>query len=190
WYTDSSHSKTTNDVKQATRQLNYSAAPKYYGAFTNTFTYKGISLEVQFNYNFGNYVVDGWGNYTTSDGAYLGIYNQLSEELNSWKKPGDITNIPKNILGGNKSSYTFSTRYLYKGDYIRLRNLQLAYSIPKSALAKAHIANLSVYVRGTNVMTFVKDKNLPFDPEQGIDSNGDLQVFMPCAFTAGLKIGL
>ena len=190
WYVDSSHSKTTNVYSSAAQQLNYSAAPKYYGAFTNTFTYKGISLDVQFNYNFGNYVIDNWDFYINSDGNFLGYFNQLSSALHSWKKEGDVTNVPKIIYGGNQSSNYSSTRYLYRGDYVRLRNVQLAYSLPKSLLSKAHISNLSIYVRGTNLATIVKDKNLPFDPEQGINSTGDLQVFMPRTVTAGLKIGL
>jgi TonB-linked SusC/RagA family outer membrane protein len=190
WYTDSTHSKTTNNYTQATRQLNYSAAPKYFGAFTNTFTYKGFSLQLQFNYNFGNYVLDGWGSYTSSEGTYLGSFNQLSNQLNAWQKAGDVTNIPKVIYGGNKHSYVTSTRFLYKGDYIRLRNVQFGYSFPKALLTKLHLSNLNVYVRGTNLLTFVKDKNLPFDPEAGIDSEGNLNVFMPKTVTAGLRVSL
>ena len=190
WYTDSSHGSTTNDYTQAALQLNYSAAPKYYGAFTNTFSYKGISLQVQFNYNFGNYVLNRWGSYTSSDGAYLGSFNQMATELDAWQKEGDVTNTPKIIYGGNKRSNTTSTRFLYKGDYIRLRNIQLGYSFPKALLSKAHLANLNVYVRGTNLITFIKDKNLPFDPEQGIDSYGNLNVFIPRTITAGVRIGL
>ncbi len=190
WYADSTHSNTTNVYSDAKQQLNYSASPKYYGAFTNTFTYKGLSLQVQLNYNFGNYVIDNWYFYTNSDGLYLGIFNQMSNQLNSWKKEGDVTNTPKIIYGGNQNSNYTSTRYLYKGDYIRLRNVQLSYNIPQALLKKARIANLSVYVRGTNLATIIKDKNLPFDPEQGISSTGDLQVYMPRTITAGLKVGL
>ncbi len=190
WYSDSTHKATSNDYTSVKRQLNYSAAPKFFGSFTNTFTYQSFSLQVQFNYNYGNYVIDGWGTYTSTEGAYLGSFNQLSNQLNSWKKTGDITNTPKIIYGGNNTSYATSTRYLYKGDYIRLRNAQLAYTLPKSVLSKAHLANASFYVRGTNLFTLIKDKNLPFDPEQGIDSEGNLEVFIPRTITVGIKLGL
>ena len=190
WYVDSSYTKTTNNFSNAPRQLNYSAAPKYYGAFTNTFTYKGFSLQVQFNYNFGNYILDTWGSYTSSEGTYLGSFNQLSNQLNRWQKAGDVTNVPKIVYGGNKNSYRTTTRFLYKGDYIRLRNVQFGYNLPKSVLAKMHMSNINIYVRGTNLFTIVKDKNLPFAPEQGIDSQGNLEIFIPKTITAGLKIGL
>ncbi len=190
WYTDSSHKNKTSDYTQAKQSLNYSAAPKYFGAFTNTFTYKGFSLEVQFNYNFGNYVIDDWAYYLQSDGAYLGYFGQLSSSLHGWKKPGDVTDVPKQVFGGNSNSNIASTRNLYKGDYIRLRNLQFAYSFPKGIAKKAHLSNLSIYVRGSNLLTIVKDKNLPFDPEQGINSEGNLEIFIPRTITGGIKIGL
>ncbi len=164
--------------------------PKFYGGFVNTFTYKGISLSAQLNYNFGNYVYDQWGTYLSSEGLYLGAFGQMSQELNSWKKAGDVTNVPKVIFGGNKNSYRTSTRFLYKGDYIRLRDVTLAYAIPQTLIRKAHINTLSVYLRGTNLATFGTDKYIPFDPEAGINATGNLEVFIPRTISAGIKIGL
>ena len=51
-----------------------------------------------------------------------------------------------------------STRYLYNGSYVRLRNVQLAYAFAKTLLQKWNISNLSIYVRGTNLFTWAKDK--------------------------------
>jgi len=115
---------------------------------------------------------------------------QLTNELRSWKKPGDKTDIPRILAGGNKSSNRPSTRYLYKGDYIRLRDIQVGYSLPKSLLDRAKISSLMVYVRGTNLLTFATDKNIGIDPELGSQGIADLQVFMPKSVTAGIKIGL
>ncbi len=192
WYTDATHKSTTNTISKTTQVLDNTktAMPKYYGAFTNTFSYKGISLSAQFYYNFGNYVYDSWGSYLNSEGTYLGAFGQMSQELNSWKQPGDVTNIPKIVFGGNKNSYRASTRFLYKGDYIRLRDLQLGYTIPQKYTRKAYINNLNVYVRGTNLLTFKTDKYLPFDPETGINSTNNLDVFPLKSITAGVKIGL
>jgi TonB-linked SusC/RagA family outer membrane protein len=190
WYTDGTKKATTNNTNKLSLALTgKSGSPKYYGGFTNTFTYKAFTLSAQFYYNFGNYVYSTWETYLQSDGAYLGSFGQLSEQLKGWKKPGDITNTPKVILGGNKNSKAQSTRFLYKGDYIRLRDVQLSYAIPKSALDKAHISNLSIYLRGTNLLTFATDKNLSVDPELGANSLTDFQVFNPKTVSAGIKIG-
>lgn len=189
WYIDSSRSKTTNVYSAAKLVLNGQADPKYFGSVMNTFTYMGFSLAVQFYYNFGNDIYDIWDRYMNSDGLYLGSFNQLSDQLNSWKNPGDVTDVPKIIYGGNKSSYNHSTRYLYKGDYIRLRDAQLSYSLPKSVISKAHITSLTFYVRGTNLMTFGQDKKLPFDPEAGAISQSNFDVFIPRTISGGVKIG-
>jgi hypothetical protein len=78
---------------------------------------------------------------------------------------------------------------LYKGDYIRLRDAQLSYSLPKSLVSRARISNLTLYVRGTNLLTFGQDKNLPFDPEAGAAAQSNFDVFIPKTITGGIKIG-
>jgi TonB-linked SusC/RagA family outer membrane protein len=191
WYTDETKSTTTNNANAAALSLTGKVAtPKYYGSFTNTFTYKNIALEGQLYYNFGNYLYNTWENYLSSDGAYLAAMNQMSSQLNAWQKEGDITNTPKIVYGGNQLSNRPSSRYLYKGDYIRLRNIQLSYTFPKSVLAKAKISSLNFYVRGTNLFTFGADKNLPVDPEAGATNINDFQVFNPKTVSIGLKLGL
>ena len=190
WYTDSSKKSTTNVYSSAKQVLNYSASPKVYGSFSNSFSYKGITLDAQFYFNFGNYLYDTWGSYLNSEGLYLGSFNQMNNELKSWKKAGDKTNVPEIVFGGNQNSYRSSTRFLYKGDYIRLRNIQLSYSLPQALIKKAHISNLTVYVRGTNLFTFGTAKDLPYDPESGIYSATNLEIYIPKTVTGGIKIGL
>ena len=189
WYLDGSHTGDTTKYSVAKLALNGQADPKYFGSVTNTFSYKGISVSVQFYYNFGNKIYDIWDRYLNSDGLFLGAYNQESSQLNSWKKPGDITNVPQIIFGDPSSSWNHSTRYLYDGKYIRLRDLQVSYSIPKSILGKAKISNLTLYFRGTNLVTFDTDKNLPFDPETGAAALSNFDVFIPKTITGGIKLG-
>lgn len=192
WYTDNSKKQITGNYDSANFVLNdkYTGTPKVFGSFTNTFTYKGFSLDAQFNYNFGNYIFDTYGFVTGSDGAYLGGFNQMTSQLKAWQKPGDKTDVPQIIFGGNGNSTDLSTRYLYNGNYIRLRNIQLSYSIPKSLIDKMHISSLSFYVRGTNLLTFGTDKNLPYDPEAGVaSSSGNFEVFIPKTIAGGLKLG-
>ena len=71
---------------------------------------------------------------------------------------------------------------------MRLRNLQVGYNVPKNLLSKIKLNNAFVYVRGTNLWTWVKDDNLPFDPEQGSTSASNLNVFIPKTITAGLNL--
>jgi hypothetical protein len=191
WYTDETHSKTTGSYNEAQPSFtNKSGSPKYFGSLTNTVTYKRLSLQLMLYYNFGNYIFVGWNYMLMSDGLFLGSANQLTDELSAWQKPGDKTDVPQIIYGGNNNSNFPSTRFLYKGDYIRLRNVELSYSMPGVALKRLHMSGMSIYVRGTNLLTFVEDKHLPCDPELGITSNMDMQVFIPKSVTAGIKINL
>ena len=65
----------------------------------------------------------------------------------------------------------------------------MGYDVPKTVLSKINIASATFYVRGTNLWTWVKDKNLSFDPEQGVSSQTNLEVFIPKTITAGVNIG-
>ena len=188
WYTDPSHATTTNVYPgAATRELIGNALPKYFGSFTNTLNFREFSLEAQFYYNFGNYVYDSWGSYYLGAG-FGATFNKVQRVLDRWQKPGDVTQIPKYIYNGNKSFQNGSTMWLNKGDFIRLRNLQLGYTLPKNIAGKAKMSNVFIYVRGTNLFTWVKDENLPFDPEQGTTSASNLNVFIPKTVSFGLNI--
>ena len=191
WYTDATQKTTTNNYKEAQFELSdkYTATPKVFGSLTNTFNYKGFVLDAQFNYNFGNYLYDTWGFVTQSDGAYVGGYNQMTTQLSAWQKAGDKSNTPQIIFGRNDNSNGLSTRYLNKGNYIRLRNIQLGYLFPKALTDKMHLGSLNIYLRGTNLLTFATDKNLPYDPEAGVASSTNFEVFIPKTIAGGIKIG-
>ncbi|MBE7170799.1 MAG: SusC/RagA family TonB-linked outer membrane protein [Williamsia sp.] len=170
WYTDGSKSKTTTDYSSALRVPYQSAAPKYFGGFSNTFTFKGISLNGDFYYNFGNYIVDGWST-RFYDGAYYTFNKYQREFTNRWTTPGQITDVPKYVAGGGvqSNSQAFSSRFLYKGDFIRLKNVALGYDLKKAPYLKnlPGVSKLYLYVRGTNLWTKTFDEKLPYDPESG-----------------------
>jgi hypothetical protein len=188
WYTDSSRKTTTNTYPPAsTRQLSGNALPKMFGSFTNSVTFKGITLDLQLYYNFGNYVYDTWGGYYLGAG-FGATFNKVARVLNRWQSAGDVTDIPRYVEGGNRSFQSASTFWYNKGDFIRVRNIQLGYTFPKELISRANLSNAFFYVRGTNLWTWVKDENLPFDPEQGTTSSSNLNVFIPKTVTVGLNL--
>nr|WP_199076518.1 TonB-dependent receptor [Pedobacter sp. ASV19] len=187
WYTDETMTQTTSNYNLAKLVPNRSATPKVFGSFTTAFTYKGFSLDALLYYNFGNYVMDLWSRYTQSDGDNSS-FNHFASAMDAWQKPGDVTDVPIYIFNNTNNSSRASSRFLYKGDYIRLRELTLAYAFPKSVLSKAKIDGLSVYVRGTNLATWVRDKKLPYDPEAGLTGQSNYNIPMPKVFTLGLNL--
>ncbi len=188
WYLDSTMTTTTNVYSSAQRVPYGSASPKYFGGFTNTINFKGFTLEAQFNYQFGNLVQDTWAGYYLGAGFNAG-FNKIKRVLDRWQKAGDVTDIPKYIEGGNKSFQSFSSFYLAEGDFIRLRNIQVGYDLPKNLLSKIKVESASFYVRGTNLWTWVKDKKLGWDPEEGVSSQTNLDVLIPRSITVGVNLG-
>jgi hypothetical protein len=121
------------------------------------------------------------------DGTYPDL-NKYVWELQRWQKPGDITNVPRYEFGSTNNSNAFSTRFLFKGDYIRLRNLTLGYNLSNALTSRLGISGLRFYVRGTNLWTKTYDKNLTVDPEQGVNSLSNLNIFYTKSLTAGLNL--
>jgi len=190
WYKDGTKKETTSDVTQVNNTIIGSASPKGFGGLTTTFTYKGISLSGQFNYQYGNYLYNQWGFLSESDGAFFSLNQDKKEYERRWQKAGDITDVPQYVAGNQSGSNNTSSRYFFKGDYIRLRNVSLSYSFPKSMMSRIHIENLTIYVRGTNLWTKTFDNNITFDPEQPINGANDLQVLMQKTFSFGLTVNL
>lgn len=188
WYTTDKHQASSNIYPGANaRILAGQALPKFFGSLTNALTYKGFNLSAQLYYNFGNQVFDTWRGYYLGSG-FGASFNKVKRQLDAWKQPGDITTVPKYVYNGNKNFNAGSTYNLNDGSFVRVRDIQFGYTLPKAYAEKLKIGNANFYVRGTNLFTWVKDENLPFDPEQGTSSASNLNVFIPKTVTVGLSL--
>ncbi|NML39283.1 SusC/RagA family TonB-linked outer membrane protein [Chitinophaga sp. G-6-1-13] len=193
WYTNADKTATTNIYGEAQRFNQGSALPKFYGGITNHFSYKGFELSFQFFYNWGNKVYDNWGSFTESDGSGgFGASSKLSRRIyeNRWQQPGDITSIPKVVFGGTQTglSNQASSRFLYDGSFIRLRDLLLAYNLPKLWLSKAGLTEARVYFRGNNLWMYVKDRQLTMDPEVPVTGDYDQRPPIFKTFLVGVDV--
>lgn len=142
------------------------SAPKAYGGFDNTFRYGGFDLNVMLTYQLGFYV-----SYGTNAGLHDQRYwNNAVDVLNRWQKVGDITNFPRAVYGDNVSyGNTIPLDInVFKADFVKLRNLSLGYTFPKSILGKAKLNNLRVFVAGQNLAIIT---NYP-GPDPEVSSNG------------------
>ncbi|QJW91548.1 TonB-dependent receptor [Spirosoma taeanense] len=156
---------TTNNYNDAEYVPLGSPTPKFIGGVTNNFSYKGIDLSVLFNGQFGNYIYNGGGKFMSANGDFFD--NQTVDQMNRWQKPGDITNVPQaRLLGGNGTGE--SSRYLSKGDFVRLRTITLGYNLPSNLVNRVKLTRVRVYVTGQNVLTFTKYNG--WDPEVNSDA--------------------
>jgi TonB-linked SusC/RagA family outer membrane protein len=155
---------TTNDYNDAGNFIVGNPNPDVIAGMTNTVSYKGFELSFLFQGVFGNQIMNGAGGFMSASFDYFD--NQTRETLDRWQKPGDITNVPQlRLLGGNGISA--SSRYIYDGDYVRLKNVTLAYNLPKSIAQKFRLNSLRIYATGVNLLTFTDYPG--WDPEVNTD---------------------
>ncbi|UZR94557.1 hypothetical protein [Chondrinema litorale] len=88
--------------------------------------------------------------------------------MDRWQEEGDVTDVPRVVYGTNDDSRT-SSRFLYDGDYLRVKDIVIGYKLPASLLRPVKIDQASVFARGTNLFTWVKDDRLKYDPEVRAD---------------------
>jgi len=171
----------------ANRKIIGSADPDFTGGIVNNFSYKGFSLSFQFNFSKGGSTFDNTSYITEGDGAFMQGYIR-STQLARWQKPGDITDVPRRIAYNNDNGSYTSSRRLHSSDYIRLKNLTLAYSFPKSILNSINFDSARVYFSGSNLWTSAKYDD--YDPESA-SINGFVGYGLPIAktYTVGVEIG-
>jgi TonB-dependent starch-binding outer membrane protein SusC len=168
WY--NADGKITNQYKNARRILAGSPEPKFTGGISSSLSWKGISLDATFEFRTGNKVLIDENFYLNSDGYSWGN-NQAITGLDYWKKPGDNARNPKPLADNSTFSNGFSsTRWMQNGDFMRIKNLTLAYVLPSSLVKRMGIEQIRIYTSAINLYTFHKVDF--WDPERGQDGTG------------------
>ena len=162
--------------------------PEVYGNLYSNLSYKRFSLNVNFNYSYGNDIY----NYQRSllEGGSQ-FFNQTTAMNRRWMVEGQHTDIPKATFGDPMGNSRFSDRWIEDGSYLRLRSLTLAYELPVNSV---WLQGFSVWATANNLFTLTN--YLGSDPEvwagnsvlyQGIDRGLTAQGR---SFLMGIKINL
>ncbi|TXI34287.1 MAG: TonB-dependent receptor [Niabella sp.] len=151
---------SSNDYSAAVDTVVGNPNPDYYGGWNNKISFKGFTLDALLQFVKGNDLYNLAGIFQSVNGDYFD--NQTVDQMNYWKKPGDVTMIPQPRLyegnGTNKSS-----RWVQDGSYLRLKAVTLSYNIPKTAIKKIKMENVKIFVSAQNLLTFTKYTG--YDPE-------------------------
>lgn len=152
-----------------------SSMPTYFGAISSSLTYKGFDFSAMFRFSGGNYIM----NRTRADLVSNSFTNAGSELLGRWQSPENPGDgwTPKLYYGLtnfiNKQGET-SGRFVEKGDFFKLQNLVLGYTLPPSLVNKIGVQRLRVFVSATEIFTLTNYTGI--DPEMerisGVDWNG------------------
>ncbi|MGC1389933.1 MAG: TonB-dependent receptor [Bacteroidales bacterium] len=137
--------------------------PKFIYGVNLGFTYKNFDLTAFIQGSYGNKIFN-WNTWWVD--FWPSFAGQKSTDLlyNSWTPTNTNTNIPKATSVSNFSNNTQSTSfYVEDGSYVRMKNLQIGYTLPANLLSKISIKSLRVYVQAVNLFTITKYSGL--DPE-------------------------
>ena len=133
------------------------------GGFGSNFRYKDFSLSLFFHFRIQKILAD------YANMGYGGILNTSPQIFyNSWSYPGERSTFAKLTTQGDQSYanyYNYSDGVYTDGSFIRLQNLELAYTIPTNFMKKIQFINGKIYLRAENVFLLTKYHGL--DPEAG-----------------------
>jgi TonB-linked SusC/RagA family outer membrane protein len=169
--------------------------PKVTGGFSNNFSYKRFNLTVFCSFLTGRKIfngalsdflngsrsVDSWG-FVAGPAAIPNMLNQF------WNSPGDQTRFPRLVYpsGTAQDPWNIASSYFVEdGSFLKVRTIQLGYSLPDALLRRMHMRRINVYTMLDNVHIFKKSKTIA-DPELVEPTTGSSNIVYPSA----LKITL
>jgi hypothetical protein len=173
---------TTNIYDPDDRVILGTVDPPNFGGFGTTINYKGIGLDVLFSYAYGALTYN--NDRLNVENSIYWYSNLAKSMLREWQQPGDITDIPSAF----SDLHAETSRFVEKTDYLRLRNVMLSYSLPKSLLDKWKLRNIRVFAQGQNL--FVWHNFQGYDPEVVTGILGGAQYPQLKTITFGLNLGL
>lgn len=180
WYTrDGQVTNVYNEEDKVLSGKSYMAP--WQGGFGTTLSWNGLSLDVQFSWVQGRWMLNNDRWFDESNGLYSSAYNQSRELLHGWKKPGDITNVPRYGV-----SPEMDTHLLEDASFLRLKNVMLTYALPRTLLQRSKwIESTRFFLQAQNLFTFTHFTGM--DPES---SSNVYQATYPMSrqFTVGAEI--
>lgn len=187
-------SATTNQFTDANFIVLGNPTPPLMGAITNTLAYNGFEFAFTFQGVSGNQVHLIGDQWMGANGVWYD--NQLKSQLRSWKKPGDVTDIPEARLAWDNGDQSRNSRYLSDGAYLKLRNVMLSYEVPKNIVSRIKLDRIRVYLQAQNLFMFTKYEG--WDPEVSTDFLNDnitsgcdfYSAPQPRSIVFGINIGI
>ena len=180
WYTK--EGELTTEYNEADKVLvgkNYMAP--WQGGFGTSLTWKGLSISAQFSWVADRWMFNNDRFFEESNGLYT-VYNQSRRLLyDRWKKPGDVTDIPRYGITPQMDS-----RFLEDASFLRLKNVTISYNFPQKWLEKTKfLTGARIYAQGQNLLTFTKFSGI--DPESSSNVYA-AQYPMSKQYTFGLEL--
>lgn len=170
-------------INEDDRTILGTPTPTWTFSMSNRFEFYGVDIEIYLQGAAGNKIYN--GNRSTLEAMSV-AQNQLTSTLDRWRPDYRSTTMPRAVFSDPNKNNRVSDRFLEDGDYLRLKNITIGYTLPKKYTKKALMEEVRFSVSGQNLYTLTRYTGL--DPEvggSGIDSN----VYpLTRNFTFGLNI--
>jgi TonB-linked SusC/RagA family outer membrane protein len=140
--------------------------PKFTGSITNTFTWKGLDLNIMLYGSYGAKILNMTRRLT--EGMSNPWNNQLNTVLNRYTPDNTGGALPRFNMWHN-NNFRISDRFIEDGSFLRIQTIAIGYNLPKQVIAKAKLSNARLYVSGQNLHTFTKYTG--YNPEVGSIDN-------------------
>jgi TonB-linked SusC/RagA family outer membrane protein len=190
WYVNGVDGATTTVFNEAEQVLQGgSALPTFTAGLNIHLDYKGFFLDANGFYAGGHKVYEGWHRYLNESavGFSVGPYQGYSSLLtDAWRQPGDVTRNGQITAG--TVPWQRHSKFLYDGDWARLRTLTFGFNFDKSTLAGTGLDGLRLYVRGNNLLTWKKSDYQKWDPEVDLGGETGLETPPTQSFIVGLNL--
>ena len=125
--------------------------PLHTGGFGNTFNFYGFDVNMFFSWSYGNDVIN--ANRLIFENGSKQNLNLLKTYTQHWSENNKNSDIPR--IGANGMS-VYSSRVVEDGSFIRLQNVSIGYTLPRSALRKLHFDTMRVYISADNLFTITR----------------------------------
>ena len=164
WYKGEEGTELTSNYAEAGQRRLGSADPFVLGGFGTSFNWKGLDVNIAFNYRLGGKVYDYGASFTG-----WGMSRRIPLEImakNSWTEDNKNAKYPQYIIGDPyQASSGDSSRFLYKSDFLRLNNVTIGYTLPQKWTKQIMIEKLRVYVSGDNLYTLTNKDFVGWTPD-------------------------
>ncbi len=145
-------------ITDADGQVIGNAQPKLIGGITNTFSWKNFDLSLFFQFSYGNRILNFSNTALLNAGSDI-ENNQARAALRRWRKPGDITDVPRYQFNPDREADDnpnnfHSSRFLEDGSYLRLKNISFGYNVPQQWLGRFRVQSVRLVASATNLLTF------------------------------------
>ena len=186
WYLNKEGDETTSDYNAAAKRYVGDADPKVLGGFGTNLTWKGVDFNLNFNYRLGGKVYNSGAAFTGFGMAFRTPLEDVA--LNSWTPENKNAKYPQYIYRDPNNATAISSRYLYSGNYLRISNVTLGYTLPKTWTQKAFIQKLRAYVSVDNLYTFTASDFVGYNPETSANGVIAWQYPATCTFIGGIQL--